>query len=90
MVEYITKFDEFLVRCDENNSNNVVLSRFHSGLREDLRRELFVRDISTVEQAYQLVQDLDHLQCFSFARRTHYRNNTNKVTTVKSQPQSRF
>jgi len=42
MAEHITKFDEFLVMCDENESDTVVLPRFCLGLREDLRRELFV------------------------------------------------
>ena len=42
VTEYITKFDEFLVRCGENESNTVVLSRFRSGLRKNFRRELFV------------------------------------------------
>jgi len=86
-------FDELLVRCSENESDTVVLCTFRSGLREDLRRKLFVRDISTPEQAYQLVQDLGRSQSFSFTRRTDYTNNTNKATTVKSQPsqsQSRF
>ena len=54
-----------------------------------------MRDISTLEYAYQLVQDLDRSQDFSFIGRTDYRDNTNKATTVKSQPseshsQSRF
>ena len=40
-------------------SDAVVLSKFRSELREDFRRELFVRDISTLEHAYHLVQDLD-------------------------------
>jgi len=61
-----TKFDKFLIRCGENESDTIVLSRFRSGLREDLRRELFVREISTLDQAYQLVQDLDHSQDFPF------------------------
>jgi len=86
VTEYITKFDEFLFRYGKNGSDTVVLSRFHSGLREDLRRELFVRDISTLEQAYQLVQDLDCSQGFPITRRTDYRNNTKKATTVKSLP----
>jgi len=33
VAEYITKFDEFLVRCGENESDTAVLSRFRSGLR---------------------------------------------------------
>jgi len=46
----IKKFDQFLVRCGENESNAIVLSRFHSGVRKDLRRELFAREVSTLEQ----------------------------------------
>ena len=83
MSVYIKKFNQFLVRC-ENESNVVVLSRFHSGLREDLRRELFARDVSTLEQAIQLVQDLDQPQVSLFTRRINYRN-VNKTTTLESQ-----
>ena len=36
MAEYITKFDEFLIRCGENESDTVVLSRFRSGLENIL------------------------------------------------------
>jgi len=92
VAKYITKFDEFLVRCDENESDIVALFRFRSRLKENLRSELFVRDISTLEQTYQLVQDLDHSHSFSFTRH-RLKNNTNKTTTVKSQSsqsQSRF
>jgi len=47
--EYIKKFDQFLVRCGEDESDDIVLSRFRSGLKDELRRELIVRDISTLE-----------------------------------------
>ena len=91
VMKYITKFNKFLIRCGENESDTVDFSRFRLGLREDLRRELFMRDISTLEQAYQLVLDLDHSQSFPFTRRTNYKDNTNKTTIVKSQPsQSQF
>jgi len=59
VLEYIKKFDQFLMRCSENESDVVVFSRFHSELKEDFKRELLVRDVSTLEQAIQLVQDLD-------------------------------
>ena len=62
---------------------------------QDLEKILDVSSLITLEQAYQLIQDLDRYQCFPFTRRTDYMNNTNKVTTVKSQlsqfqSQSRF
>ena len=55
MLEYIKKFDQFLVICGKNESDIVVLSKFRSGLKDDLRRELIVRDVSTLKQAIQLV-----------------------------------
>ena len=61
------------------------MSRFHSGLKNELRRELIVRDVSTLEQAIQIVQDLDQSEASSFPRRTDYRDNPNK-TTVKFNP----
>ena len=67
--EYIKKFDQFLVRRSENESNVIVLSKFHSGLKDELRRELIVRDISTLEQVIQVVQELDQFQASSFPRR---------------------
>jgi len=92
--EYIRKFDQFLVRYGENESGALVLSRFRSGLKDELRRELIVRDISTLEQAIQVIQELDQFQTSSFPRRTDYRDNPNR-NTVKFQPnpsqsQSRF
>ena len=59
--EYIAKFDEYLNRCGaiEFESPEQILSRFRSHLRDDYRRELIARGITTLEQAYQLVTDLD-------------------------------
>jgi len=53
--EYIKKFDQFPVRCGEEESNAIVLSRFRSGLKDELRHELTVKDVSTLEQAIQIV-----------------------------------
>jgi len=53
--KYIKKFDQFLMRCGEDESDTIVLSRFRLGLEDELRRELIIRDISTQEQAIQIV-----------------------------------
>ena len=60
-IDYIAKFDEYLNRCGaiEFESPEQTLSRFRSGLRDDYRRELRARDNTTLEQAYQLVTDVD-------------------------------
>jgi len=73
------------VRCGEDESDVIVLSRFYSGLKDELRRELIVRDISTLDQAIQVVQELDQFQASSFPRRTNYRHNLN-MNTVKYKP----
>jgi len=91
--DYINKFDQFLVRCGEDEPDAIALSRFHSGLKDELKRELIVRDISTLEQAIQVVQKLDQFQTSSF-HRCPDRDNLNR-STVKYQPnpsqsQSRF
>ena len=86
VAEYIIQFDEFLVRSGENEYGTVLLSRFRSGLRKDFMRELFLGDLSTLEEAYQLIQNLDYFQGFPSSRHTDYKNNTIKVTTAKSQP----
>jgi len=49
VLEYIKNFDQFLVRCGENGSDAVVLFRFRSELKENLRHELFAKDVSTLK-----------------------------------------
>ena len=45
--EYISKFDEFFSRCDLQEDEQVILSRFKAGLKEELQRELLLREITT-------------------------------------------
>ena len=59
--DYIANFDEYLNQCGviEFESPKHTLSRFRSGYRDEYRRELIARGITTLKQAYQLVTDLD-------------------------------
>ena len=57
--EYISKFNEFLSRCDLQEDKHVILSRFKAGLKEDLQRELLLCEVSTLQHAYQMVQEID-------------------------------
>ncbi|KAL2513243.1 CCHC-type domain-containing protein [Abeliophyllum distichum] len=59
-VEYIAKFEEFMLRCNVNKESSVTLSRFRTGFRLELQRELIPHDVNPLEQAYQLVQELEH------------------------------
>jgi len=59
--EYMENFDEFLIRCNALNTEgqSQILSTFRAGLRDDLRTEFLAREITKLEKAYMLVQDLD-------------------------------
>ena len=60
LIDYIAKVDEYLNRCGviEFESYEHALPRFKSGLRDDYCRELIARGITTLEDVYQLVNDL--------------------------------
>ncbi|KAL0926660.1 hypothetical protein M5K25_002901 [Dendrobium thyrsiflorum] len=59
--DYIASFDDYLIRCKGETSTTPaqILSMFRTGLREDLRNELFARNVTTLENAYSLVLDLE-------------------------------
>ena len=59
--EYIAKFDEYMSRCDVMEDETLTLSRFRSGLREDLKRELILREIYTIQDAFEMVQNFESL-----------------------------
>ena len=60
--EYIAKFDEYSMRCDLDEDEDVVLSKFRAGLRDDIKRELYLREVRDIEQAYQIARNVEHFQ----------------------------
>ena len=64
--EYITKFDEYVMRCSIVESEAVTLSRFRADLREEIQRELFLREVHDLEQAYQVARDFERFQRVPF------------------------
>jgi len=58
--EYIAKFDEYSMRCDLRKSEDVVLSRFRAGLRDDIKKELYMREVRDLDHAYQIARDHEH------------------------------
>jgi len=82
--DYITKFDEYLNRCDaiEFESFEHTLSRFRSGFKDNYCREITARGITILEQAYQLVTDLDESRG-SYFHRTDVRESSKTTTTNK-------
>jgi hypothetical protein len=59
ITDYIELFEEHRIRCDVVEDESVTLSKFRRGLNEDLRRELIVRDITALDQAYNFVQNYE-------------------------------
>jgi len=50
--EYVDKFDEFLIRCNnlyKEGEAQIFFSRFRAGFRDDLRTELFARGVNELE-----------------------------------------
>ena len=69
VTEYITRFDEYLMRCGVAEDKVVILSRFRAGLQDDIQHELFLQEIITLEQTYQLTLDFERFSKYSTTRR---------------------
>jgi len=55
--EYITQFNDYIIRCAIRENEAMTLRRFCKGLNDDLRREVVFQGVSTLNQAYTLVKD---------------------------------
>jgi len=55
--EYITQFNDYMIRCAIRENEAMTLRRFCKGLNDDLRKEVEFQGVSTLNQAYTLVQD---------------------------------
>ena len=76
--EYIARFDEYMSRCDIREDEGMTLSRFRAGLRGELQRELILRKIYTIHDAYELVQNYD-----SFSNQKRFESNSKATTFHK-------
>ncbi len=52
VADYIARFEEFHMRCGVIEEKTVTLSRFRAGLREEIQKELILREITILGQAY--------------------------------------
>jgi len=73
----------------EFESPEQTISRFRSGLRNNYHRTLIARGVTTLEQAYRLVTDLDEFREF-FLHRTNFRDSSKTTTTSKHSYNSSF
>ena len=50
-LEYVTEFDELMMAFGLKEDSSLTLSWFRTGLREEIRREIILRDVKTLEEA---------------------------------------
>ncbi|GFY97444.1 hypothetical protein Acr_11g0017500 [Actinidia rufa] len=60
----------------------MTLSRFRQGLNDDLRKELVLREVDTLDQAYTFVQNYEMVSKPSFGRRFESRNTPRPPATL--------
>ncbi|GFZ09160.1 hypothetical protein Acr_20g0009680 [Actinidia rufa] len=80
--EYVAQFEEYLMRCDIREDERMTLSRFRQGLNDDLRKELVLREVATLDQAYTFVQNYEMVSKPSFGRRFESRNTLRPPATL--------
>ena len=63
VAECIENFDGYLLRCGVYEDSAITLSKFKAGLNESIQRELYLRDIDTLEHVHQVARDVERFQC---------------------------
>ena len=59
-MEYIRDFESYLLRCQILEAERTIISRFISGLREELQEEHISQRVHTLQQASYLAQDIKY------------------------------
>jgi len=62
------------MRCAVKEDEVMTLSRFQKGLNDDLRREVVLKGVSTLDEAYTLVQNYGLVTKSQWTRRQDTRN----------------
>ncbi|XP_022896340.1 uncharacterized protein LOC111410306 [Olea europaea var. sylvestris] len=74
VTEYIMQFEKFRTKCHLIEDENMTLSKFSQGLRDDLKRELFLRGVTTLDHAYSLARDYKLIISTPYEKRGHRRS----------------
>eukprot|EP00268_Persea_americana_P024504 TRINITY_DN23914_c0_g4_i3.p1 TRINITY_DN23914_c0_g4~~TRINITY_DN23914_c0_g4_i3.p1 ORF type:complete len:415 (+),score=60.05 TRINITY_DN23914_c0_g4_i3:201-1445(+) len=86
--EYITKFEEFNLRCDVREDLSSLLSWFRTGLRPEIRKELIQHRVTTLAEMYEKVQDLEQYVRFQFPKKVDSRNMEPRVNPMNARSNS--
>ena len=87
VTEYVAQFEEYLMHCNIRKDKRMNLSRFRQGLNDDLRKELVLREVTTLEQAYTFIQNYELVSKPSFMCRFENRG-TPRTHVPSPQPRS--
>ena len=77
MIDYIEQFQEYKRHCQIVEEEVMTLDRLKKGLNGDLKRELIIRGVTSVEQAYELAKNCELAAKTPFMRRSDIRGTTN-------------
>ena len=67
--EFISQFDDCALRYGLDEPESVTLSRFRAGLRDDIKRELYLREVDRLKDAYQIAENYERFQRSSMVRK---------------------
>ena len=84
--DYIAKFEEYMMRCDIQEDPLVTLSWFKTGLRADLQRELMTRPLTDLDEAYQVVQELEQYLKAPVVHRFESRDSSARSSSQGTRP----
>jgi len=59
--EYITQFNDYMMRCAIRENKALILRRFCKGLKDNFRKKIRLIGGFTLDQAYTVVQDYELL-----------------------------
>ena len=57
--EYISRFDDLMIRCNIDEEPMATLARFRAGLRSEFQRELVLHEVTSLEKAYRYTLNME-------------------------------
>ena len=82
--DYINEFQELMISCELGEDQLSIISRFKTGLREDIKVELELREVSILDEAYKIALRLDGF----FKKNPRYSNLNQSRTLNRGQENS--
>ena len=86
VINYTEQFQEYKRCCQIVEEEVVTLGRLKKGLNDDLRRELIIRGVTSLDQAYELVKNCELAAKTTFMRRSDIRGTSNNLNPSSNRP----